>query len=256
MNKIDYELAKLIDHTNINPFIELKDLKKLDNERYRYGFRSICVSDAIYKKVKALEIKGKICFLIGHPLGIESTKEKCMKISEIKFAVKEDMEFDVLMNIGDLKAGRYNRIRNELREITDTAGILSGTVKVIIETPALTGQEIIVATTLCYESGVAFVKTGTGLFGPTHPRHVSWIDQTIDFLEKTDAWGDSQMGIKVSGGIQTHTQAKLYTDDLSITRPLILGCSRSLDVIKYNDLICELPIKYVSPFTGKEKNAD
>lgn len=253
MKNIDYELAKLIDHTNIDPFITREDLLKLSKERDEYGFRSICVSNASYKKIASLGIKGNVCFLIGHPLGLQSTKEKCMKISEIKFAVKNPLEFDVVMNIGDLKGGRYNKVLNELRDVCDTAGILSTVVKVIIETPSLTGQEIITATAICYRSGASFIKTGTGFFGPTHPRHVSWIDQAIAFLDKTDDWGDPDIGIKVSGGVQTHSQAKLYVDDLSITRPLILGCSGSLNVIKIGK--GELPIKYVNPFTGSIKDA-
>ncbi|MEO0251782.1 MAG: hypothetical protein ABIM44_06045, partial [candidate division WOR-3 bacterium] len=57
------EVAKLIDHTNLNAFTVKKDIEKLVEEAIKYGFYSVCVNPVNVKLVK--EISGssglKVC---------------------------------------------------------------------------------------------------------------------------------------------------------------------------------------------------
>ena len=95
---------------------------------------------------------------IGFPLG---QTNKNGKIAEARHAVAAGChELDMVMNIGALKSGYYDFVKEEISEIVKIAK--GRIVKVIIETGLLNDDEKIKATKLIIEAGASFVKTSTG----------------------------------------------------------------------------------------------
>lgn len=150
------QIAKLIDHTNINPKATPSDIKKTCREAIKYGFRGVCVNPKYAKLVKK-ELEGtdiKIVILIDPPMGLSSHRER-VRIS--KKAKKDGAdELDIVMNIVDLKYERYNKILKDLREICKILPT-----KVIIGSGYLTDEEIKKASLLVKKAGAECVKTAT-----------------------------------------------------------------------------------------------
>ena len=100
-----------------------------------------------------------VCTVIGFPLGQNTTAVKVAE-TEDAYALGCD-EFDMVINIGRLKDGCYDYVRNEIAAVV--AAAKGKTVKVIIETGLLTDEEKAIATRLSCEAGAHFVKTCTGV---------------------------------------------------------------------------------------------
>lgn len=150
------QIAKLIDHTNINPKAKAKDIIKICQEAVKYSFRSVCINPEWVKLAKK-ELKGtdiKIVVLVDPPMGL-SPHSKRVKIC--KRAKKEGAdEIDIVMNIVDLKYKRYNKILKDLREICKILPT-----KVIIGSGYLTDEEIKKASQLVKKAKAECVKTAT-----------------------------------------------------------------------------------------------
>ena len=115
-------------------------------------------------------------------------------------------ELDMVIQIGALKAGQYERVQNDIRSVVEAADGLP--VKAILEIAYLTEDEIARGSLLAVEAGVSFVKTGTGWTGkPVTVEDIRLIRRTI---------GNSAR-IKAAGGIR----------DLETVMEMVdAGCSR------------------------------
>ncbi len=193
-------INKYIDHTNLKPDAEKKEIEKLCNEAVQYGFFAVCVNPSSVKySTEILKGSGvKVCTVIGFPLGY-SKKE--VKIKETEEALKDGAdEFDMVINIADLKSGSYDNIESEIKELKNIVG--TNILKVIVETCYLTPEEIKKASQISVKAGADFVKTSTG-FGT---RGASIED--IDIIK--EALKGSSLKIKASGGIKDRKTAEEY----------------------------------------------
>jgi deoxyribose-phosphate aldolase len=155
MEKIK-EIAKIIDHTNINKKAKKEDILKTCQEAKKYGFRGVCVR-LEWVKLVAKELKGtgiKTIALIDPPIG-DSPHKKRIKMCQ---KAKKDGadELDVAMNIVDAKHERWEKILKDLKEICKILPT-----KVIIGSGYLTDKEIIKASEICKKAGAICVKTAT-----------------------------------------------------------------------------------------------
>ena len=92
------------------------------------------------------------------------------------------------MNVGAMKDGRHDIIREELRLFVDASG--KAVTKFIIDVCFLNDQQITAACEMAVEAGVDFVKTSTGQFeGPT-------LEQ---FMLMRDAVDGTGVRVKVAG---------------------------------------------------------
>ena len=145
-----------------------------------------------------------ICTVIGFPLGYTSTT---MKVLEATEAIHNGAaEIDLVINIGWLKDGRIEELRQELTALrTTTKGKV---LKVIIETCYLTDEEKITMCELVSEIGADFIKTSTG-FGTAGADLAD-----IALFRKHLAPG---VQIKAAGGIRTRQQMVAFLE---------AGCTR------------------------------
>ena len=155
------DLNKYIDHTNLKPAATRADIEKLCAEACEWDFASVCVNPCNISLCKELLAGSDVmtCTVIGFPLGQNTTAVKVAE-TEDAYAMGCD-EFDMVINVGKLKDGDTEYVRNEISAVV--AAAKGRTVKVIIETGLLTDEEKATATRLTCEAGAHFVKTCTGV---------------------------------------------------------------------------------------------
>lgn len=190
-------LHKTIDHTNLKPFATQKDIEKLCLEARTYGFASVCVNPANIALAKQL-LDGSdvmVCTVIGFPLGQNTT---AIKVAETEDAYTLGCdEFDMVINVGRLKDGDADYVRDEIAAVVKAAK--GKTVKVIIETGLLTDEEKALATRLACEAGAHFVKTCTG---------VSLGVATVEDIRLMKENLSGAVKLKASAGIKTYECAQ------------------------------------------------
>lgn len=191
------EIAKFVDHTNVKPDATSADIKKLCSEAVKYGFHSVCVTP--YRVSEARQYLGekskiKIICVVGFPFGFTTTAEK---VFEAKTALQDGAsEIDMVINIGAVKEGRWQYIKEEINQITRDIKPIG--LKVIMEVGFLTSKELNQTCKIAKAAGAAFVKTATG-YGPRGAK-------VTDIKLMRQAVGQ-KMGIKAAGGIHDFATA-------------------------------------------------
>ena len=185
---------KLIDHTLLKQDAMPEQIIKLCDEAKHFDFMSVCVNPA-YVPLAAECLKDsdvKVCTVIGFPLGMNLTKTK---VEEAVLAVKEGAEeVDMVINVGMLKAGHDDYVKEEIYEIKQAVG-RNIVLKVIIESCLLNNDEIVRACLAAKAAGADFVKTSTGF---------STGGATVEAVKLMRETVGPEMGVKASGGVRTH----------------------------------------------------
>jgi len=137
---------------------------------------------------------------IGFPLGTATSEEKVRETNWVLDQLASNAEIDMVMNIAMLKSRQYHLVVEDIKGVVQAAN--GHTVKVIIESPILTPDEIVIASLLCLQAGANFVKTSTGF-----NHFPGWRTSTPDDVRLIRTAIGDQMKIKISGGIKTLEQA-------------------------------------------------
>lgn len=123
----------------------------------------------------------------------------------------------MVINIGLLKQGRPDLLEAEIAAVrASTTGVL----KVIIESAALTDQEIVEACTAAEAAGADFVKTSTGF----HPAGGASV-HAVRLMAETVG---GRLGVKASGGIRDFATAAAMVE-AGATRLGLSGSRAVLD---------------------------
>ncbi len=211
------DVAKVIDHTLLSPDATRERIASLCQEARECGFASVCVNPGWVKAAAQLleDSEVKVCTVIGFPLGATSTWSKAM---ETRDAIANGAdEIDMVLNIGALKSGDEDWVREDIASVVKAAD--GRVVKVILETGLLTDAEKVKASLLAKEAGASFVKTCTG-FGPGGATV-----EDISLLRKTVG---NQMGIKASGGVRDYESARRMIE-VGANR---IGTSSGVNIVK------------------------
>ena len=150
------KIAKFIDHTNIKKDAIEEEIKKTCQEAKDYKFRGVCVRPEWTKlaKEELAKTEIKVVTLIDPPMGISPYGERLKAAKKAKEDGSD--EIDVVMNVIDLKYEKYDKILEDLKEIS--RGLPT---KVIIGSGYLTDEEVKKASRLVKEAGAICVKTAT-----------------------------------------------------------------------------------------------
>ncbi len=153
------EILGKCDHTLLAQTATWEEIKAICDDGMKYRTASVCIPPCFVKQAKEyVGDKLAICTVIGFPNGYNTTS---VKLFETQEALKEGAdEIDMVINIGDLKAGKTDEVRNEIRTLKEACG--EKILKVIIETCLLTDEEKITMCHLVTEAGADFIKTSTG----------------------------------------------------------------------------------------------
>ena len=152
-------ILKTVDHTLLQVTSTWEDIKALCDDGIRFDVASLCIPPAFVKEAKEyVGNKQRICTVIGFPNGYNTTETK---VFETKEAIKNGAdEIDMVINIGDLKAEKYEKIEAEIKEVKKACGDII--LKVIIETCLLTELEKIKMCEIVSNANADFIKTSTG----------------------------------------------------------------------------------------------
>lgn len=153
------EILSKCDHTLLSQSATWNDIKAICDDGIKYATASVCIPPSFVKEAKDYVGDAfKICTVIGFPNGYNTT---AVKVFETMDAVKNGAdEIDMVINIGDLKAKKYDSIENEIKEIKAACG--DKILKVIIETCLLTDDEKIKMCEIVTSAGADYIKTSTG----------------------------------------------------------------------------------------------
>ncbi|QQO11049.1 deoxyribose-phosphate aldolase [Breznakiella homolactica] len=155
----DQEILSHIDHTLLKAFAPWEDIKKLCEEGIRYKTASVCIPPCYVERIR--ETFGKqipICTVIGFPLGYNVTPAK---VIETEMAITMGAaEIDMVINITDVKNGRFDAVEQEIRAVKKAAG--NHILKVIIEACYLTDEEKVKMCEIITRAGADYIKTSTG----------------------------------------------------------------------------------------------
>lgn len=199
------EMAHYVDHTVLKAFAAWEDIQQLCEEAMKYQTASVCIPPSYIKRVKdTYGDKINICTVIGFPLGYNVT---AVKVAETKQAIADGAsEVDMVVNIGDVKNGEFDKVTEEIRALKEAAG--ENVLKVIVEACYLTEEEKIALCKCVTDAGADYIKTSTG-FGTGGAVYE-------DILLFKEYIGE-HVKMKAAGGIRT-------AEDME--RFLEAGCSR------------------------------
>lgn len=214
------KVLSMVDHTLLKQGATFEDIKILIDDAVANGACSVCISPCFVKEAK--EYAGdriKICTVIGFPNGTVATDTK---IFETDKAIQDGAnEVDMVINVGMVKAGAYDKVKEEIANLHTLCHVLRPdhkrvTLKVIIETCLLTKDEIRTLCKVVKDGGADFIKTSTGFStGGATFEDVQLMKEEIDKL-------GGGLEIKASGGIKDFSDAERFIE-LGATR---LGTSR------------------------------
>lgn len=198
------ELAKMIDHSILQPTHTDEDLIKQCTVARKYNVASVCVKPyAVRKAVELLEGSDvAVGCVIGFPHGNSAT---AVKVFETEQACNDGaVEIDMVINIGKALGGDWKYVENEIRTVTETCHRNQAIVKVIFETDYITKTEDkIRLCEICTRVGSDFVKTSTGYGYVKLPTgDFNYKGATVSDIELMRKHSGPKVQVKCAGGVR------------------------------------------------------
>ncbi len=220
---ITYEqLAKVIDHSLLRPELTDADVIAGCALARRYHTATVCVKPCHVRLAKE-QLKDSdviVSTVVGFPHGSNLTE---IKTAEAHKAMDEGaLELDMVLNIGALRGGRPDLVREDIQAVCEAAHARGVKVKVIFENAYLSKEEIILACQLSEAAGADWVKTSTG-FAPS--------GATLEDLRLMRASVSEKVQVKAAGGVRT-LDALLEVIDAGVTRCGATATAAILDAFK------------------------
>lgn len=199
------ELAKMIDHSILNPTHTDDDLLKQCKIAMKYDVASVCVKPyAVHKAVELLRGSSvAVGCVIGFPHGNSSIR---VKVFEAEQACRDGAEeIDMVINIGKALGGDWEYVEEEIKSVTDICHRNKAIVKVIFENDYITRQEDkIHLCEICTGAGADFVKTSTGYgFVKQANGDYNYKGATLADVELMRKHSGPAVQVKCAGGVRT-----------------------------------------------------
>ena len=193
------ELAKYIDYSVLKPEFTEQEIIDLTKDGVRLGCATICINPG-YMDLCEPYVRGSetmLCPVTDFPFGDSSTQSRVQQIEQVA-RYDTVKEVDVVANFGKIRSGKYDEVTEDIRACAEAAHRYGRELKVILETDALTEEQIRRACHCVVEGGADFVKTSTG-FLTGHDAHGATPEVIALMMEEV---GD-KCKIKGSGCIRT-----------------------------------------------------
>lgn len=180
---------------------------------------------------------------LAFPSGQETTENKVQQA--IYFMSLGADEIDMVMNVGYLKSGFYERAHDDVMAVRKTTRGFS--LKVIIEAMLLSDAQIIKASEIVQDCGCDYVKSGTGFqTAPTTLHHVALMKKTVR----------DRCKVKAAGGVRdVDTLVKMYA--LGVDR-FGIGMASAIKIIAQAETVpggIEVPVLDVNEYAKAEVTA-
>ena len=183
------ELGKLFDHSVLPKQTTEEEIRSGCKEAIKYNCAAFYSASPYWTPIVKEELAGTDILIgsgIDFPFGMSPVE---MKVAETEYAIKAGCTvLDMVVNIGAIKANRFDITRKEIEEFKKAAkGVIT---KVILEVCYLKDEEIRKVCEIIKDVGIDYAKTSTGQFeGPTMQQ----------FLVMKNALEGSNVKLKVSG---------------------------------------------------------
>lgn len=185
------DVAAMIDHTLLKPEATLEDVRALVEEGKRVGAYSVCISPSMLPLPSDIDLGDlRLAVVAGFPSGAVAPQ---IKAAEAALAVASGAdEVDMVVNIGAVKEHDWDAVEYDIAAVRDA--IPYAVLKVIIESAALTDEEIVRVCEIARDVDADFVKTSTGF----HPAGGASV-HAVELMKKTVG---IDVEVKASGGIR------------------------------------------------------
>ncbi|WP_400159532.1 deoxyribose-phosphate aldolase [Arthrobacter sp. BPSS-3] len=187
-------LAAMVDHTFLQSTGTRTEAEQAAAEAARLGAYSVCVSPSM------LPLAGtgtRITAVCGFPSGKHHSS---VKAAEAREAVSNGAdEIDMVIDVGAAWAGDYDAVERDISAVRQAVPAPT-VLKVILETAALTDEQIVRCCEAAEAGGANFVKTSTGF----HPDGGA-TTHAVELMARTVA---PRLGVKASGGIRDWAAAQ------------------------------------------------
>lgn len=208
------DVAKLIDHTLLKPEATHSQVRALVEEAKELGVCSVCVSPSLLPLSFDLG-DVKLAVVCGFPSGAHHSD---VKAAEAARAVAQGAdEVDMVVNLAWAAGNEFEKVEADIRAVREA--IPRAVLKAIIESAALSDEQIVAVCKAAKAAGADFVKTSTGF----HPSGGA----SVHAVALMKATAGETMQVKASGGIRDGKFAAELLD-AGATR---LGLSASAKVL-------------------------
>lgn len=208
------DLAKMIDHSLLNPTLTGEDLERGIRLALEYDVASVCIMP-FYLKRCAGALRGSrvnASTTIGFPHGGATS---AIKLAEARQALADGgQELDLVVNISKVLSGDWSYVREDIRGVIETAHEAGQKVKVIFENCYLNDDQKIRLCEICGELRADWVKTSTG-YGTG--------GATMEDLALMRRHSPDYVQVKAAGGVRD-LDALLQVRALGVTR---VGATRT-----------------------------
>ncbi len=188
------DIAKMIDHSLLNPTLTVEELEKGCLLARKYNVASVCILPYYLKRCAEILAGSDVrpTTTIGFPHGGHTTR---IKLAEAGQALDDGgEELDMVINISKALSGDWDYVRVEVKAVIDLTHARGRKVKVIFENAYLNDEQKIRLCEICGEVGADWVKTSTG-FAPG--------GATDGDLILMRMYSPPQVQIKSAGGVRT-----------------------------------------------------
>ncbi|HPE15550.1 MAG TPA: deoxyribose-phosphate aldolase [Oscillospiraceae bacterium] len=189
------EILERVDHTLLQQTATWEEVKALCDEAMRFKTASVCIPASFVARASAYCAgRMKICTVVGFPNGYSTTAAKVFEAEDALGSGAD--EIDMVVDLGDVKDGAYDRAEEEIRAVKAACG--GHVLKVIVETCLLTEAEKIELCGVVSRAGADYIKTSTGFSTGGATRG------DVALFRKHLA---PEVKIKASGGVRTFRDA-------------------------------------------------
>ena len=156
------EIAGAIDHAILNPVATQAEVEKGCLLARDAGVAAACVKPCYVSQAAGL-LKGSrvaVGTTVGFPHGVNATP---IKVREAEQAMDDGaVELDMVVNIGNVIAGQWDYVSEDIRAVLDVVHGRGLTLKVIFENCYLIEKQKEQLCRICGDLDVDFAKTSTG----------------------------------------------------------------------------------------------
>lgn len=212
------DIAKMIDHSLLNPVLTDRELEEGCLLARRYDVASACVKPYFLKRCAELLGGSDVAAstVIGFPHGGHTT---AAKLAETEQALRDGgTELDMVVNIGKVLSEDWAFVSQDIQAVVKLTHEGGGIVKVIFENCYLQDEHKIRLCEICAEVGADFVKTSTG-YGTG--------GATLEDLKLMRKHSPAHIRVKAAGGVRT-LDALLEVRAIGVARS---GATRTAEML-------------------------
>jgi len=224
------DIAKMIDHSLLNPSLTVSELEAGCRLAVDYDVASVCIMPFYLKRCAEI-LRGstvKPSTTIGFPHGGHAT---ATKVAEARQALDDGgEELDMVVNISKAVSGDWPYVEADVRAVLEVTHAQGRKLKVIFENCYLNDEQKIKLCEICGGLGADWVKTSTGYgSGGATEADVRLMRQH----------SPAHVQVKAAGGIRDLDRL-LFFRALGVTR---IGASRSAEILNECKRRIDLPAK-------------